>query len=141
MYIYNPLEQFEVYNVMGFITNLSLFIILNLIVFTFFVRFFAEENIIAERSSIIKESLTSTITEVVKEQIGNHKYFPFLLSLFFFILISNLLGMIPYSFTPTSHIIITLGFSFPIMIGVTIIGLQNYKSKFFALFLPVNTPT
>jgi F-type H+-transporting ATPase subunit a len=104
------------------------------------VKYNNEESIIIKRENMVKESLTSTITEVVKEQIGNHKYYPLLLSLFLFIFISNILGMVPYSFTPTSHLIVTIGFSLPIMIGVTIIGFQNYNKQFFAIFLPVNTP-
>eukprot|EP00835_Amoeboradix_gromovi_P001171 NODE_48_length_27236_cov_0.507573.p3 type:complete len:142 gc:universal NODE_48_length_27236_cov_0.507573:10533-10108(-) len=141
MLIYNPLEQFEVFTVFSFITNLSLFLILNLIFLIFFVRYNAEEQIIIGRSNIVKESLLSTILEAVREQLGKQSYFPFLFSLFIFILISNILGMVPYSFTPTSHLIVTVGFSFPIMVGVTIIGLRNYHSKFFALFLPAGTPT
>jgi F-type H+-transporting ATPase subunit a len=89
----------------------------------------------------VKESLLSTVIETVKDQLGSHKYYPLLLTLFLFILISNFLGMVPYSFTPTSHLIVTVGLSFPIMLGVTIIGLKNYKSEFFALFLPAGTPT
>lgn len=138
---HNPLEQFEVYTVLAVITNLSLFLILNLVVLVFFVRYNGEEDIIIGRSNIIKESLFATIVEAVKEQLGKYTYLPFLFSLFMFILISNILGMIPYSFTPTSHLIVTVGFSFPIMVGVTIIGFRNYQLKFFALFLPAGTPT
>jgi len=144
MYIYNPLEQFEVYSILPSLTNLSLFLVLNLIIFIFFVKLNSAEGIIISRENIVKESLFATVTETVKEQLGvgeNGKYLPLLLSLFMFILISNFLGMVPYSFTPTSHLIVTIGFSLPIMIGVTIIGLKNYKSEFFALFLPAGTPT
>lgn len=140
MYIFNPLEQFEVYSIISSITNLALFLILNFILFVFFVRYNAEEKLILSRSNIVKESLVSTVTEVVRDQIGKHFYFPFILSLFFFILISNLLGMIPYSFTPTSHIVVTMGFSVAILIGVTIIGLQKHSTKFFSLFLPAGIP-
>lgn len=56
------------------------------------------------------------------------------------ILLSNVFGMIPYSFTPTSHLIITIYMSVSIMIGVTIIGLLRNKIRFFNLFLPQGTP-
>ena len=141
MYIFNPLEQFEVYPVFANITNLSLFLIINLFVLVFFVRYNGEEQVIIGRTNLVKESLTATIIEAVKEQLGEHKYYPLLFSLFIFILISNILGMVPYSFTPTSHLIVTIGLSFPIMVGVTIIGVQKYRGQFFALFLPAGTPT
>jgi len=64
------------------------------------------------------------------------RYLPFLLSLFFFILSNNLLGLIPYSFTLTAQIIITITMSLSIIIGVTIIGLLKHKVKFINLFIP-----
>ena len=139
--IFNPLEQFEVYTILFNVTNLSAFLIINLFVFSLFLKYSSQESLLPSSHFIPKESLLGTIIDVTKEQLGGFKYFPLLLSLFFFILISNLLGMIPYSFTPTSHLVVTIGFSFPILLGVTIIGVSKYQSKFFSLFLPVNTPT
>lgn len=141
MFIFNPLEQFEVYTIIANITNLSGFLLISLLVFILFVKYSSLESFIPSSHFFFKDSLLGTILDVSKEQIGGFKYFPFLLSLFFFILFSNLLGMIPYSFTPTSHLVVTIGFSFPILLGVTIIGVSKYKSHFFSLFLPVNTPT
>lgn len=145
MYINSPLEQFEVYTIIPGLTNLSFFLLLNFSIFLFFVKYNypseRESYLVLNRSNIVKESLLSTVIETVKDQLGSHKYYPLLLTLFLFILISNFLGMVPYSFTPTSHLIVTVGLSFPIMLGVTIIGLKNYKSEFFALFLPAGTPT
>ena len=144
-FISSPLEQFEVYNILPGLTNLSLFLLLNAFIFIFFVKFNSSENLLIGRVNIVKESLLSTVIEIVKDQLGSHpssfRYYPLLLTLFLFILISNFLGMVPYSFTPTSHLVVTVGLSFPIMLGVTIIGLKNYKSEFFALFLPAGTPT
>jgi F-type H+-transporting ATPase subunit a len=79
---------------------------------------------------------------MVRDQLGsqNLNYFPLIISLFTFIFLANILGMIPYSFTPTSHIIVTIGFSIAIMIGVTIIGCSRYKTEFFSLFVPSGTP-
>ena len=60
--------------------------------------------------------------------------------LFIFILINNLLGMVPYSFASTSHFILTLSFSFTIVIGATILSFQKHGLKFFSLFVPAGTP-
>ena len=60
--------------------------------------------------------------------------------LFLFILINNLIGMIPYSFVSTSHFILTFTFSFTVVLGTTILGFQIHKLKFFSLFVPTGCP-
>jgi len=96
------------------------------------------------RWGIAFETWIGSILGMLKDQLGNSKeklvYFPLIISLFTFIFLSNILGMIPYSFTPTSHIIVTIGFSIAIMIGVTILGFEKYKTEFFSLFVPSGTP-
>ena len=67
------------------------------------------------------------------------KYFPIISFYFFFILLANLIGLIPYSFTITSHILITFTLSITIFIGVNIICIQTYKYKMLSLFIPANT--
>jgi F-type H+-transporting ATPase subunit a len=67
-------------------------------------------------------------------------YFPFVYALFLFILINNLIGMIPYSFASTSHFILTFAFSFTIVLGATIIGFQQHGLKFFSLLVPGGCP-
>jgi F-type H+-transporting ATPase subunit a len=61
-------------------------------------------------------------------------------ALFFFILVNNLLGMIPYSFASTSHFILTFSLSFTVVLGATILGLQIHKLTFFSLFVPSGCP-
>jgi ATP synthase subunit 6 len=68
------------------------------------------------------------------------KYFPFIAVLFTVILFNNLIGLVPYSFTITSHLIVTFALSFPIFIGVVIIGVQRHKINMMSVFLPANTP-
>lgn len=67
-------------------------------------------------------------------------YFPLIYTLFVFILINNLIGMIPYSFASTSHFILTHFLSFTIVSGATIIGFQEHGLKFFSLFVPAGCP-
>ena len=67
-------------------------------------------------------------------------YFPFIITLFMFILVNNLIGMIPYSFSTTSHFVLTFSLSFTIVLGVTILGLKEHNIKFFSLFVPAGCP-
>lgn len=79
---------------------------------------------------------------MVKSQIGsaNEKYLPFIYSLFFFILISNLIGNVPYNFAIGTSVIVSLGLSVTIFIGVTLLGLARHRLHFFAFFVPAGTP-
>jgi F-type H+-transporting ATPase subunit a len=79
---------------------------------------------------------------MVKEQIGssNEIYLPFIYSLFCFVLISNLVGNIPYSYVITTSAILCLGLSITIFIGVTLLGLSIHKLGFFSFFIPNGTP-
>src|SRR6201995_4559193 len=67
-------------------------------------------------------------------------FFPLIFSLFIYILINNLVGMVPYSFAPTSHFIVTFSISFTVVIGATILGFQIHALKFFSLFVPSGCP-
>src|ERR1700741_3582074 len=67
-------------------------------------------------------------------------FFPLISGLFIYILINNLVGMVPYSFAPTSHFIITFSMSFTIVIGATILGFQTHGLKFFSLLVPSGCP-
>lgn len=82
------------------------------------------------------------VAAMVRENTGQDgaRYFPFIFSLFLFILFGNLWGMIPYSFTFTSHIIVTLTLALIVFIGVTIVGVVKHKWRFFRLFFPEGVP-
>jgi len=67
-------------------------------------------------------------------------FFPFISALFIYILINNLVGMVPYSFAPTSHFILTFSISFTLVIGATILGFYIHDLKFFSLFVPSGCP-
>ena len=90
----------------------------------------------------IRDRSYASLHNLVKGQVGeaNERYLPFLYSLFFFLLFSNLIGNVPYSFTVATSLIVCLGFSVMIMIGVTILGLSIHKVHFFSFFLPAGTP-
>jgi len=151
--ILNPLEQFQIIDLLSItilgayklsLTNIGLSLSIVTFLIITFMTFSISPNkfILVDKTSLINEATYDSVLSIVKEQIGtkNEKYLPFIFTLFVLILFSNLIGLIPYSFTPTSHIILTLSLSVAIFIGVTILGLQIHKLKFFSLFIPVGTP-
>jgi F-type H+-transporting ATPase subunit a len=152
LFINSPLEQFEVTSLLGLnapifgylnltLTNLALYSILVLFLIVG-LHYMGNNNtkILPSKWSIALESLFASINSMVREQIGKEIYLPFIYSLFFFILIANLTGNVPYSFTITSSIIVSIGLSFTIFIGVTILGLSIHRLHFFSYFIPSGTP-
>jgi F-type H+-transporting ATPase subunit a len=152
LFINSPLEQFEVTSLLGLnapiigyinltLTNLALYS--TLVLFLIIGLHYMGNNdtkLLPSKWSIALESLFASINSMVKEQIGKEIYLPFIYSLFIFILIANLTGNVPYSFTITSSIIVSIGLSFTIFIGVTILGLSIHKVHFFSYFIPSGTP-
>jgi len=88
------------------------------------------------------EMMYEFIADMVSGTVGNEgrPYFPFIFTLFVFLLFGNMLGLIPYSYTFTSQIIVTFAMAFAIFIGVTILGLVKHGLHFFTLFFPSGTP-
>ena len=152
LFINSPLDQFEVTSLLGFnapilgylsinLTNLALYsIIVFALVISLHLMANNETKLLPSKWSISLESLFATISSMVREQIGKEVYLPFIYSLFFFVLIANLTGNVPYSFTITSSIIVSIGLSVTIFIGVTILGLSIHKTHFFSYFIPSGTP-
>jgi F-type H+-transporting ATPase subunit a len=98
---------------------------------------------IPNRWQLLIEYLIMTISQLVADNLGNNseaqKFLPFIFSLFTIILFTNLLGLLPYSFTVTSHLIITFLLSFSVFIGTTIVCYQKHNFKMIELFVPANT--
>ena len=82
------------------------------------------------------------IANLVRDTVGTEgrTYFPFIFSVFMFVLFGNMWGMIPYSFTFTSHIIVTFAMALVIFVGVTIIAIIKHKMRFFSFFMPPGVP-
>jgi len=154
MYIFSPLEQFEIINLISIqapifgyinitITNLALYSII-IFIFIITLHYLGNNNskLIPSKWSIALESIYTTISTIVKSQIGikYEKYFPFIYSLFLFILTANLVGNIPYNFTVTTSVIVSIGLSVTIFLGVTILGIVKKKFSFLATFVPSGTP-
>lgn len=150
----SPLEQFEVTNllslqfpILGYLTitltNLALYSII-VLVLTLGLHYLGnnENKLVPSKWSLVLESLYATLSGIVRDQIGsnNERYLPFIYSLFVFILVANLIGNIPYNYTITTSVVLTMGFSLTIFIGVTILGLLTKKISFFSHFVPDGTP-
>src|SRR6516164_998969 len=154
LFILSPLSQFEVSSLIGLnapiLGHLNI-TFTNLALYTWFIFFIVllfhmfgnnESKLIPNKWSISFESTFASLNSMVREQIGINSeiYLPFIYSLFFFILIGNLISNFPYSFAVTASGIVSLGLSFTIFIGVTILALYKHGIKFFSFFIPVGTP-
>jgi F-type H+-transporting ATPase subunit a len=92
---------------------------------------------------LIKESIYDTMSNIAVNQINKYNgqiYFPFIFTLFIFILINNLIGLIPYSFSTTSHFVLAFSWSFTIVLGTVLLGTSIHKLQFLALFVPQGCP-
>ncbi|KAF7848118.1 hypothetical protein BT93_L2278 [Corymbia citriodora subsp. variegata] len=88
-------------------------------------------------------SLSNLVHSIVVNQINSKNgqvYFPLMYTLFVFILMNNLIGMVPYSFASTSHFALTFSLSFTLVLGATILGLNKHGLEFFSLFVPAGCP-
>lgn len=151
MFIYSPLEQFaitSVFSIFGIsLTNQFLFFILILFIFfTFFLSLLNESSntlfVIPSRWQLFLETCYTVVLSMVQNNIKGEKgqlYFPFIFSLFFFISSMNLIGLVPYSFTITSHFAVTLSLSIMVFIAMNIICINTHKLAFFSLFFPAGT--
>lgn len=153
--ITNPLDQFEIRDLISLdapilgdlslsLTNIGLYLILGgYLVFALSLMATNNEKIVSNSWSIAQESIYATVHNVVISQINEKKgqiYFPFIYVLFVFILINNLVGMVPYSFASTSHFVLTFSLSFTVVLGATILGLSKHGLEFFSLFVPAGCP-
>ena len=102
----------------------------------------APANLVPGRLQSIAESIYEVVDGMTHEVLHDNaqRYFPFVLTLFCFILFANVLGLIPYSFTVTSHIIVTLALAFVVFVGATVIGFIRNGFGYLKLFVPSGVP-
>jgi ATP synthase subunit 6 len=153
IFLSSPLEQFEIVSLVSFnfgkfdlsITNSTFFIILGIfffIVLTQFVSVLGNGFLAPTRWQFVIESLYLGVLGITKETIGNKgdSFFRFDFSLFVFILIINLVGLVPYSFTVTSHLIVTLAIASLVWFGKLVYGFRLHGLKLFSCLLPAGAP-
>ncbi len=137
-----PLPQLGQYNID--FTNSSLFMVLALALsFLFMYVSMGRKSLVPGRWQMMAEMSYEFVAGTVRDYTGSEgkKYFPFIFTLFMFVLFCNLIGMIPYSFTVTSHIIVTFALALVIFLGVTVIAIMKHGlGKFLMFFLPHGTP-
>ena len=153
--ITSPLDQFEVRNLLSLdapilgnlsisLTNIGLYLIIGGYLILVLNLIATNNNrVVSNPWSISQETVYATVHGIVTIQINPRNgqiYFPLIYTLFVFILLNNLIGMLPYSFASTSHFILTFSLSFTVVIGATILGLNKHGLEFFSLFVPAGCP-
>ena len=148
----NPMYQFNVYRIgpeikLGSVdisfTNASLFMVISslaiLIIFNLGAK---KKTLIPDKLQLLSELSYTFVAKMISDTAGSKAkpYFPFIFSLFVFVLLCNMIGMLPYSFTVTSHIIVTLIMAIFIFIAVTLIGFANHGLKYLSIFVPKGVP-
>ena len=154
----SPLKQFEIQHILDInifgldlsFTNSALWMtITTIFIITFFTIPFLKskktssvEDLYPSRLQVASELGFNFISSLINDTIGKEgkRYFPLVFALFMFILFGNLFGMIPYSFTFTSHIIVTLALAMGIFIFVTALGFVKHGIKFFGFFVIPGLP-
>lgn len=152
-YFSSPLEQFEVlvmypFSLFGLLdisfTNSSfyMFVIIFIILFLNYVIFFNVKLLPVSGFSGIFEFLYTFIFGMIRQQSGlyGQVFFPYFFLYFWFILISNVLGLLPYGFTVTGHIIVIFFLAFSINFSFFLFGVAKHGLKFFLLFFPKGSP-
>ncbi|MDP7601068.1 MAG: F0F1 ATP synthase subunit A [Rhodospirillales bacterium] len=148
---HSPMEQFEIKTWIPIqigdfnasFTNSSAFMILAVIAATALMVFAVRPRAgVPGRWQLLAELCYQFIAKMVSDNIGKEgrPYFPFIFTIFVFVLFGNFIGMLPYSFTFTSHIAVTLTMALVIFVLVTVIAFIKHGFHFFSFFLPAGVP-
>ena len=148
---HGPLAQFEIHRWISIepfgvdlsFTNSALFMTIAVVFATGFLMLGTRRNaLVPGRWQSVAELSYEFIANMIRDNVGQEgrKYFPFIFTLFMFVFFGNMLGMIPYSFTYTSHIIVTLGMAAVVFVGVTAIGFMTHGVRFFGFLMPAGIP-
>jgi len=147
----NPLEQFEIKTLVPIhlgevnasLTNSGLFMMITVAAVTLFLTLgMRNRSLVPGRWQSLAELSYEFIAGMIRDNVGSEgrQYFPFIFSLFMFILFANLIGLIPYTFTFTSHIVVTFAMALTVFLGVTVIAIARHGLHFFSFFLPKGVP-
>ena len=148
---HSPLDQFSIHRIFDVkigeidvsFTNSSLMMVIILVLLNIFLILATrKKSLVPDKLQSLAEMSYEMIFNTTRDNLGSNgaKFFPFVYSLFMFILLCNLLGLIPYSFTVTSHIIVTFAIAFGIFLFATVLGFILNGHKFLRLFLPKGVP-
>ena len=148
----NPMQQFTVHKIgpeikiagidLSF-TNASMFMVISASIIILLLYLGSKDkSIIPSKLQLIAEMFYAFVAKMISDTAGSKAkpYFPFIFSLFMFVLFCNMVGMLPYSFTVTSHIIVTLIMALFIFVAVTVIGFIKHGFKYLSIFVPSGVP-
>lgn len=147
----NPIKQFEILPIVPLqignfdisYTNSSLWMTIAVIFsITFLSLAIRQKAVVPGRMQAFAEMMYSFIANMIRDNIGmkGRQYFPLIFTLFIVVLLGNMLGMLPYSFTYTSHILVTAALAFLIFFLVLVVGFYKHGLHFLSLFLPPGVP-
>ena len=147
----SPVEQFKIEPLVPIklggldvsFTNSSLSMVIAVcVVSALLVLSVRRRALIPGRWQAAAELLYEGTASMIRDTVGNEgrKYFPFVFTLFMFLLFGNLVGLVPYAFTYTSHIIVTAALAIFVFLAVTVIGFARHGLGYLRLFLPEGTP-
>jgi len=148
---FDPMHQFEIQRILPLniggldvsFTNSALFMVIIVVLVTLFTAAsMGSRALVPGRMQSMAELSYEFVANMIRENAGTEgmKFFPFVFTLFMFILFANMLGMIPYAFTVTSHIIVTFVLALVVFVGVTIVGFAKHGIGFLKLFAPAGAP-
>jgi F-type H+-transporting ATPase subunit a len=148
----DPIEQFQIHNLFPIakighteiaFTNSAAFMLAAVVIITaFLVIGTAKRGLVPSRLQSAAEIAYEFVATTVRSTAGSEgmKFFPFVFTLFMFILTVNFIGLIPYTFTVTSHIIVTAALAITVFLTVLLYGLYRHGLHFFNLFVPKGVP-
>ncbi len=147
----SPVEQFRIERLLpihlggvdiSFTNSAAVMLAAALLAAALFVLAMRNRALVPGRWQSVAEILYQGGAGMLRDTVGaeGRKYFPFVFTLFMFLLFGNLIGLIPYTFTFTSHIIVTAALAVFVFIGVTVIGFAKHGLHYLKLFLPEGTP-
>ena len=148
---HSPLAQFEIKTLVPLqvgdinisFTNSSAFMVATVLAISLFLVMGMRRNaLIPGRWQSMVELSYIFIANLIKDTVGSEgrPYFPFVFTVFMFVLFGNLFGMLPYAFTFTSHIVVTFTMAMFVFLGVTLIAIMKHRMHFFSFFMPPGVP-
>jgi F-type H+-transporting ATPase subunit a len=148
--VFKPMDQFLVTPIGGdgivqwfTFTNAALWTLLAVVaVFLLLVTSTSKRAIVPGRAQSIAEFAYGFIHKMVEDICGKEglRYFPYIMTLFMFIVMANFLGLIPTAFTPTSHFAVTVPLALAVFLGVTILGFVKNGASFLGMFWVTSAP-
>jgi F-type H+-transporting ATPase subunit a len=148
----DPIHQFQIKNLFTFgkiggveiaFTNSALFMLISLgVIVLLMIGATSRRAVVPGRMQAIAEMSYEFVANTLRSTAGTEgmKFFPLVFSLFMFILAVNLIGLIPYTFTVTSHIIVTVSLAMLVFLTVLVYGFWKHGLHFFKLFVPSGIP-